>query len=306
MTANVQSPPQTYEIDLDKTSGEQCLKVIDETDVPDECQTFQILLEIDVKEATFSLGDIEYGNENICSFAALQNYTGCDFENGDCGIRNDACGKTAWEIRPDMQPQNSTSIENLDGFSLPKRLSTTTCSHDLSVSLLQNQFAANLCTQPTTFPHSTFSSISINRRKRSSGHELYLDPVVVGNIVEGILDLPDVAHGSGNAVLVFHVNMIETGLHDLQVTAVCTSDPGLNQVPLDQNNVHYHKSHFDGNGVYATVCLDIHSYVSSQECSTFTIRMTGAALSTFLSVDTIYFASSLSAAGCTAADNPPA
>ena len=286
---------QTYEIDLQQSSAEQCLKVIDVKDLPAECQTFQIQLELNVEDGIFSLGDIEYGSGDICSFAPLQNYQGCDFQSGDCGIKNDGCGRTAWEIRPDVQPQDSTSSEKLDGFPLPKRLSTTACSYDLSISLLKQQSGVNACTNPATYPYTSTPSY---RRKRQSGSALYLDPLVIGNVVQGTLDLPDVVHGSENAVITFQVDMVEDGLHDLVVTAVCTSNPNNQLVPLDQYSVHFHKSNFDGNGVYTKVCLDIHSYVSSQECSTFTIRMTGAALSTFLSVDTIFFSTSLSAASC--------
>lgn len=287
----------SQDIGLTVTEPGQCLQLIDFDLDPVMCKTFRVQITIAVAGDAFVISDIQFGDDGVCSQPSVPLATlGCDFQSGDCGIRNDGCGLVDWEIR-DQSTSRRRRFTGCDqsnsGIPLLKKQIKSSCFYDLHIASLQ----------PSGFSlisYSTDASLSpvIRRRRQSSGYSLYLDPAAVGGVAVGVLDLPNLQHGIDNAYLSFYHDMFETGLHDLMVTAVCTSDPGNSLIPLDLYALHYHKENLSGAGSGGTICLDIHGYVLEEECSTFAIQLQGAAVGTLLTVDDFYFGSSLSTLGC--------
>ena len=279
-----------------------CIRLNDVKAFPRECQSFKVTLQFDTGNVPLLLALVDFGTYNVCKLSHPTSFQ-CvtDLSSGDCGIRNDACGLVNWEIRPtysssNFETSNPSCEQQTLGFPLLKKKMSNKCSYDLQITEMQ----------PSGFsiirPNLGYVAQSVGtyrRRKRSTEYSLYLDPSNAnGGVAVGILDLPVVQHSSVNAFLSFLYEMFETGLHDIMVAAVCTSDPANYLVPLDQYSLHYHKVNLDGTGDSGRICLDIHEYVLPEMCSSFAIQLHGAAVGTPLVVDTISFSSSLSELSC--------
>jgi hypothetical protein len=260
-----------------------------------QCQTFRVRTTAEIHFGTVTVSDIQFGDKSLCnSFSKLRTSLKCDFENGDCAVENDACGMVGWELREDST--RSSVFDPLlncykePGVQLLKNQIRKHCSiEDLNIPELQRSgfIIASL-------PHKIDSMVTSTktRKQRSSGYSLHLDPSHTTGVAFGILNLPEVQHDAANAYFTFYHDMGEGGIHDLLVTAVCTSDPDQFLVPLDSRRLHYHKTNFDATGSSGIICLDIHTYVDPNECSKFVIQMHAAAVLQTITIDNIFFASS--------------
>jgi hypothetical protein len=294
------------DLNLQYITGSVCLNL--GTDVQ-RCKTIKVKMTVEVTVGVVTVSDIHFGDVSICSNEGLQKKEDllkleCEFENSDCGIKNDACGLVNWEIQSDGSSQEKSGCEMHPGISLLKEKIQHSCSYeDLKIADLQpSGFAvvsASSKNNPTPKPKKNGSV----KGKRSAGYHLILDPSNVPGVAVGVLNLPGVQRASPNAFLTFYHEMVAGGLHDLLVTAVCLSDPALSLVPLDAFSVHYHRSNFDGNGSEGVICLNIHKYVDEFKCTEFVIQIKAAAVETAVIVDTIFFADSLSSTVCDKADN---
>ena len=285
-------------INITGRSGDGCIKLpVDR--ISRTCRTYRVVTKADVKTGYVTVSDIQFGDSSICSETVqLKTTLECQFDDSDCGITNDACGLVDWELRSEDDPsrrrrRRSTDCFAQKGVPLLKRKLRSTCSFE-NLNILDLQPSGFSVEDLENYTDSAQSTTYDYRVRRSSGYSIYLDPSkVTGGVAVGVFDLPEVYHDNANAFLSFAYDMVESGLHDLLVTAVCTSDPSNYLVPLDEYSTHYHKSNFDGLGGSGTICLNIHSYVKEEDCSTFVIQMQGAAVETVLIVDNVFFSKNL-------------
>jgi hypothetical protein len=297
-------------IKIDRTSGKRCVKLIDDSNNDIGCKSFRVKMTASVRVGVLTLSDIQFGDKSLCiKQPTKRRKIECSFEDGDCGMDNDACGVVDWEFRNNndddtgSHKKRSITCFRQKGVPLLKKQIREVCSfEDLAIAKLQRSGFTIIKSKDedtTAVSKSTFVDGSfIGRKRRSHGSSLYLDPSQATGVAIGVLNLPEVEHHQYNAFLSFYHDMGKGGLHDLIVTAVCTSDPADTLIPLYYGNVHYHKSNFDGKGSSGVICLDIDTYVFKEMCSTFAIQMIAAAIETSIIVDNIYFVENLSRLTC--------
>ena len=288
------------------TNGSVCPGLLDLKELQ-SCKTIMVKTTVQVTVGVVTIGDIHFGDVSICSAGGQGKLMSlmCGFEDSDCGIRNDACGLVDWEIRSDSNlagsSQQTTDCQKQTGISLLKQKIQNKCSYeDLEIADLQRSGFVIVhppSSQTDPIPPKPKKN-GKTKGKRSAGYYLILDPSKVTGVAIGVLDLPEVERSDANAFLTFYHEMVEGGLHDLLVTAVCLSDPARHLVPLDAFGTHYHNSNFDGTGSEGIICLNIHKYVDEYKCSEFAIQMKAAAVETALIVDNIFFADKLSSNLC--------
>ena len=290
-------------IDLGIRSGRtfgttKCVKLIDTDRKNNRCKSFRVKITISVEDGVLIISNLQFGGESLCKQQPPKvTKVDCSFENGDCGLENDACGVVDWEVRNDYDDETSShdkrsiSCYSQKGVPLLKKQIRDSCSfeHLAIVKLQRSGFTMVDIQSEVGEAVDEIKSKVLGRKQRSYGYSLYLDPTLVSGVAIGVVDLPEVEHDSSNAFLRFYHDMVEGGLHDLIVTAVCTSDPSNSLIPLDYAGVHYHKSNFYGIGSSGLICLDIHEYVVKKKCSKFVIQMQAAAIETSVIIDNIYF-----------------
>ena len=266
----------------------QCFSLIDFIQNPSRCATFKAKIAV---SDDLSIGNVQFGDDTLCSSSPVQKQVvNCTFDNEDCGIRNDGCGLVEWKINvkgnPAYRSKHSAGCDrSMSGIPLLRKQINSTCSYLVEIPRLQPSGF-------TLIKHAQSADVAFrtsSRRRRTAGYALFLDPGGVGNVATGVLDLPPVSHSSDNKFMTFYHDMVAPGLHDLMVTAVCTSDPGNSLIPLGPGGLHYHRQNFDGSGSSGTICLTIHDYVLEENCSEFAIQMHGAAVDTVLEIDDIFF-----------------
>ena len=287
---------ETKPVEMETTgeAGNMCYRLVD-ADSWSGCKTFKVKTTVESSAGLIKIHDIRFGGESACSDGTKQQtILQCMFEDWDCGVQNDVCGLVDWEIRSDSEANryghDPTDCHKQTGIPLLRKKIGKTCTYEyLDIVKLQPS--------GFTFTHAKSSATpeeGINSRvTRSSGYSVYLDPSLSNGVAIGVLNLPEVQHSSSNAFLTFFHEMVKGGLHDLMVTAVCTSDPGHFLVPLCNGGIHYHRSNFDGSGSSGKLCLDIHKYVHPNACSTFVIQIHAAAVETVIIIDDIFFTEKL-------------
>ena len=276
--------------------GSKCFKLIDvDSYYLLQCRTFRVRTTAEIAVGIVTLSDIQFGDESLCNKLAKPKTTlTCNFEHGDCGVENDACGLVGWEIRDDSEASIhfDPSLHCYKQTGVPllikKQISKICTIEHLNIAELQRS-GFTTTSLPSKELDSSITSTKTKKRQ-TSGYALHLDPSHTTGVAIGILDLQEVEHDGANAFFTFYHDMGAGGLHDLLVTAVCTSDPARSLVPLDHGHLHYHKSNFDATGSSGIVCLDIHTYVDPNECSKFVIQMHAAAVLTTITIDNIFFA----------------
>jgi hypothetical protein len=294
-------------LNITTLSGDGCIQ-LPVSNISRTCRTYRVVTRADVKHGYVTVSDIQFGDSSICSEdTQLKKTLECSFADSDCGITNDACGIVDWEIRSNedssrRRRRQSTECFAPQGVPLLKKKLRSSCSFE-NLNIIDLQ-PSGFSVDDEDYIDTTELAEASLRKRRSFGYSIYLDPAQIKNRVAiGVLNLPEVYHHTSNAFLSFAYDMVQNGLHDLLVTAVCTSSPSQYLVPLDDFNSHYHKTHFHGLGDSGTICLDIHSYVKETDCSTFVIQMQGAAVETVLVVDSVYFTENLVSTTCGTVSN---
>ena len=289
---------------VSKTSGSRCVRLA-HNNQSDLCTTFKVKTTITVKHGYVTISDISFGDKEICSISGNKKKKSlkCNFDDGDCGLGNDACGLVDWEIRSwdsTDRRRRSSNCEEQGGVPLLKRKIRDKCSfEDLNIVNLQRsgfiQFTSSSDVESTAVAS---TSEVYSRRRRTYGRSLYLDPSYVSGVATGVLDLPDLEHHVANSYLSFDCEMLEGGFHDLMVTAVCLSDSDRSLIPLRSESLHFHVTHLHGNGLSEAVCLDLHSFIDSEKCPEFAIQISASAVETSVIVDNFDFLRDLADAYC--------
>ena len=294
----------TLEFSNEVSSLRKCLPMVIKKKFPSVCKTVRLSMILSTKVGSLTINEMSFMDKDSCQ-GVVRTTTGCDFERGDSGVRNNLCGVKDWTIQDRSQFTNfasrwthNTCPRRKNGYPLQKsKLMTLQCVFPVGIPSLQ---ASGFSVVKPFYTLPRPKSVSIFHGKRQSmGRVLSLDPQVSGEIVgPAVADLPEVQHDPVNAILSLQFEMQQGGLHYLIIAAVCTSSPANDFLPLGPNSLHFVIPHFDREGRGGTICLDIHTFVTSEMCSTFVIQLQAGAIDTALTVDNILFAPSLGSTFC--------
>ena len=284
------------------TTGYRCVQLTNRLN-RNRCQSFRVTATVSVDCKYVTISDITFGDRSICehSFNTKKTFK-CNFDDDDCGVRNDACGLVDWDIRyndsSSLDKPSSLCSKHV-GVPLLKQQIRESCSYDdlNIVKLQQSGFTQFTTSSRVTRPFTSTTAV-LSRHRRTFGYSLYLVPSQIGGVAIGILNLPIVVHHDDNSYLKFECDMIEDGFHDLMVTAVCLSDPSRSLIPLGQLGLHFHVTHLTGKGISHSVCLDLHSKINIRTCSQFAIQIKAAAVQTAIIVDDFEYLQNLKGSYC--------
>jgi hypothetical protein len=303
-----------------KTPLEKCAQVINPERYDGICTTYRLVQIVSVPIGLLTISHMSFGDEALCRDPLIPPTTiGSDFEDGDGGVRNNLCGLADWMIQeniPEIVDNNinektgsstcPTEVNKNTGFPLPKSdLLTNQCFYPICIQCLQPS-GFHLVTQLNNNNNIGLEPISaIQGRRQAFGRSIILDPAGnLGQVVgPAVLDLPIVTHDPLNAFFTFQFQMVRGGLHTLAVYGVCTARPSNDIIPLAPRRLHFRINQFTRLGRGGIVCLDIHSFVTSDFCPTFAIQMSGAALDTAMIVDNIFFVPDLASTTCSGIAN---
>ena len=297
-----------------KSPLEKCVQVVNPERYNGICTTYKLVQILSVPVGVLTISHISFGDGTLCRDPPMTPTTsGGDFEDGDSGVRNNLCGLADWTIQENIP---ETFDDNIISFQEKGKSSTCPTEMNPGFPLLKSDLLTKQCIypicvqclQPSGFKlvKQLYNNIglehtfAIQGRRQAFGRSLVLDPAGnVGRVIgPAMFDLPIVRHNPLNAFLTFQFQMVAGGLHTLAVYGVCTARPSNDLIPLTAQGLHFQINQFTRRGREGTICLDLHSFVKSDFCPTFTIQITGAALDTAMRVDNIFFIRNLASTSC--------
>ena len=107
------------------TTGFRCLQLTTKLS-RNGCQSFRVTTTVSGNGEYVTISDIAFGDQSVCDNSVnIRTTFNCNFDDDDCGVKNDACGLVDWDIR----------YNDLSSLDKPSSL----CSKHVGVPLLKQQ-----------------------------------------------------------------------------------------------------------------------------------------------------------------------
>eukprot|EP00118_Oscarella_pearsei_P015518 m.140424 g.140424 ORF g.140424 m.140424 type:complete len:359 (+) comp38305_c0_seq1:1152-2228(+) len=283
----------------------KCIQILNDDDIAEntKCDRFQVIMQAHVPSGNLTVVRVDFGGSTICPTSIKQNSNidsnvrtnaTCDFGDGDCGFRNDACGLYQWQVGTVQAKAGGTTTV---GTPLLMEENQKECTYSVCIPCFQpsgfSEKNGHLETTSTAQPKDTAPAKKRTTRLASS-FVLYLDPL--GNlnkssIAVGVFNVPQVVHHPQTAILTFSYTFFASGRHQIVVGALCFDSGRTFYVRLGGSFKDVRVSNFQIS-VYAKSgrkCLDLHKFIKKQTCPHFVIQFQGAAQYSPLAINSVQF-----------------